>query len=74
MTTTMACKFFVGGNFKMNPTSLGAAVVFVMNLTGSQLDPNTGTPSTDIMFYTNTITLTSVLIYLRICTRPQRLI
>ena len=70
----MARKFFVGGNFKMNPTSLSAAVALAKNLAEAQLDPNTGASPTDMMFYTDTIILTTVLMHLRICTRPQRLI
>ena len=70
----MARKFFVGGNFKMNPTSLSAAVALAKNLAEAQLDPNTGASSTNTMSYTDTIILTTVLMHLCICTRPQRLI
>ena len=68
----MARKFFVGGNFKMNPTSLSAAVALAKNLAEAQLDPNTGASSTDTMSYRNTTILIPVLMYSCTYTRPQR--
>ena len=38
----MARKFFVGGNFKMNPASRADTVKLVENLAAADLDPNDG--------------------------------
>ena len=40
-----ARKFFVGGNFKMNPTTQGGLESLVKNLNDADLDPNTGSSS-----------------------------
>jgi hypothetical protein len=41
-TPIMARKFFVGGNFKMNPTSKSGLTSLVNGLNQADLDPNTG--------------------------------
>lgn len=41
-TPIMARKFFVGGNFKMNPTSKSGLTSLVDHLNHADLDPNTG--------------------------------
>lgn len=38
----MARKFFVGGNFKMNPTSREAKISLINALNEASLDPNVG--------------------------------
>jgi hypothetical protein len=40
--TTMARKFFVGGNFKMNPCSTQEKIALVNLLNAATLDPKTG--------------------------------
>ncbi|KAI6038493.1 Triosephosphate isomerase [Pisolithus marmoratus] len=37
----MPCKFFVGGNFKMNPISRAQKEIIINELNGADLDPNT---------------------------------
>ena len=41
-TINMARKFFVGGNWKLNPTSLSAALTLVEGLNQAALDPDVG--------------------------------
>jgi triosephosphate isomerase (TIM) len=40
----MARKFFVGGNFKMNPATRNDKRALVKQLNDADLDPNVGTP------------------------------
>jgi triosephosphate isomerase (TIM) len=41
----MTRKFFVGGNFKMNPTTVEAKRAIVKILNDAQLDSNVGAPT-----------------------------